>query len=244
MKRMGVIVRRLYAEELKSATNGHNGSAKGKRSRATGKLSALKKTLFKKRSVVWALRIVAVLFVLFVVAETIFQFNRLASWNTIVLARKADVDREFKRRDNLLPNLILAVSEYASYELGVVTYVANSHELKRPRSGEAAKTKMSDLLGRLSPSMLALAEQYPDLKTSGPFQTLMTEVSDTENRVAEAKKDYNKAAEVYNQYISIVPGKVFAYIFDFGPAKYMGLDEESATPVIDLKITDNNAAEG
>ncbi len=243
MKRMGTIVRRLYAEELKSDTNGRNGSAKARRPGSAGKLSSLKNSLSKKRTVVWVVRIAVILIVVAVIAETVFQFNRLASWQTVVVARKADVDREYKRRDNLLPNLILAVGEYASYEQGIVRYVADSHEPSAASTGGAAKAKTS-LLEKLSPRLVALAEQYPDLKTSGPFQTLMTEVSDTENRIAEAKKDYNKAAEVYNQYISIVPGKVFAFIFDFGPAQYMGLDEDVVAPVVDLKVSKNNDAEG
>jgi LemA protein len=193
---------------------------------------------------VWAVRIVAILAVLFVIAETVFQFNRLASWNTIVVARKADVDREYKRRQNLLPNLVLAVSQYASYEQGVFRYVADARKaLKMIRSGDVPKTRINGMLEQLLPRLVALAEQYPDLKTAGAVQDLITETTKTENRIADAKKEYNKAAEVYNQYISIVPGNLFAFVFDFNPAQYMGLNEDARMPVIDLNVTEEIAAD-
>ena len=236
---MGAIVRRLYAEELNSAPDKRNGSSKGRFSRTKRKLSDLKKALVKRRSVVWAIRIAVVLFVLFVLVETIFQFNRLTSWNTIVMARHADVDRELKRRENLIPNLVFAVSQYATYEQGVFRYVADAREtLKMIQSPTAAKTPVSTVLEKILPRLVALAEQYPDLKTSVAIQDLITEASNTENRIADAKKEYNKAAEVYNQYCTTVPGNFFAFVFDFNFVDYMGLKEDVEVPTINLKIVE------
>ncbi len=201
----------------------------------------MKKSLFAKRSVVWAIRIAVVLVVLFVVVETIFQFNRLVSWNTVVTARHADVDRELKRRENLIPNLVYAVSEYASYERGVFRYVSDAREaLQMIRSGEPARSKASSVLEQLLPRLIALAEEYPDLKATQSMQDLISEAANTENRIADAKKDYNKAAEIYNQYRTIIPGNLFALIFRFKAVPYKGLEEDVEVPTIDLKVAERD----
>jgi len=86
------------------------------------------------------------------------------------------------------------------------------------------------------PRLIALAEEYPDLKASGAMQDLIAEASNTEDRIADAKKDYNKQAEVYNQYRTIVPGNLFALIFGFEAVPYIGLDEQVKVPAIELKV--------
>jgi len=246
MRRMGAIVRRLYAEELKSAPDKRSASpAPGRWSGTRRRLSRIRKAIFRRRSVVWALRIIAILTLLFVVAETIFQFNRLTSWNTVVMARRADVDRELKRRGNLLPNLIYAVSQYATYEQGVFRYVADAREaLKMMQGPDVRKTPASTVLERILPRLVALAEQYPDLKTSAAIQDLITEASNTENRIADAKQDYNKAAEIYNQYCTTFPGNFFAVVFDFESVGYMGLEEEVEVPAMELNVVRGSAGGG
>lgn len=242
MMRIGAIVRRLYAEELKDPAADPRGRGRRSWPRTRSRLSAMKKSLFGKRSVVWAIRIAAVLVVVFVIVETIFQFNRLMSWSTIVTARCADVDRELKRRENLIPNLVYAVSEYASYERGVFRYVSDAREaLQMMRSGEAPGSKASSVLEQLLPRLIALAEEYPDLKATQSIQDLISEVANTENRIAEAKKEYNKAAEVYNQYCTMFPGNLYVFIFRLERAPYIGLDEQVEVPAIDLKVTERDA---
>ncbi len=245
MRRMAAIVRRLYAEELKFAADKPR-RADGRWPRVKRSLSGLKKVL-SRRGVVWVVRVAIVLGGLFLIVETVFQFNRLASWNTTVLAREADVDRELKRRENLLPNMVRAVSEYASYEQGVFKYVADAREaLKMIRGGDVPKTKINSMLEQLLPRLVALAEEYPELKTAGAIRDLIAETANTENRIAEAKKEYNKASEVYNQYQTIFPGNFFASVFRFDLAPYMGLDENAEAPVIDLNVAEGgaHAAEG
>ena len=233
MSRIGAIVRRLYGEELKPAANKAAGTKDERGSRMRRKLTALKNALGKRRTVVWIIRIVVVLVALFVVAESVFQFNRLVSWHTKVMARRADVDREYQRRENLIPNLILAASNYLSYEKGVVKDVSEARKvLSMIRSSAASGNMLQQALSKL----IALAEAYPDLKATQSVQDLIKEAANTEDRIAEAKKEYNKDCEVYNQYHSIFPGNVFAFIYRFKPLPYIGLEDVNV-PVIDLGIT-------
>ncbi len=233
MSRIGAIVRRLYGEELKLTANKAAGTKDERGSRMRRKLTALKNALGKRRTVVWIIRIVVVLVALFVAAESVFQFNRLVSWHTKVMARRADVDREYQRRENLIPNLILAASNYLSYEKGVVKDVSEAREvLSMIRSSTASGSMLQQALSKL----IALAEAYPDLKATQSVQDLIKETANTEDRIAEAKKEYNKDCEVYNQYLSVFPGNIFAFVYRYELLPYMGLEDVNV-PVIDLDIT-------
>ena len=240
MSRIGAIVRRLYGEELKPATNNPGGTMDERVSKKKKrKLTAFKKVLSNRRTVVWIIRVAVVLVALVVLAEGVFQFNRLTSWNVVVEARRADLDRELQRRENLIPNLVYAVSKYAAYEQGVFKYVSDAREtLKTIRSSATSRTKAGNELEKALSRLVALAEQYPDLKATQSIQDLIKEAANTENRIAEAKEKYNKACEVYNQYRTIFPGNVFAFIYRFGPLPFIGVEEGLKVPVIDLKITE------
>lgn len=241
MGRIGAIVRRLYAEQLGAelGSSSSTGGRKVPKGFVSRRLSRMREALTKRRTILWAVRIAVVLAVLAVLAETVFQFNKLTSSYTVVLARRADVDRELKRRENLIPNLVYAVSEYASYEQGVFRYVSDAREaLKSIRSASPA----GGMLEKLLPRLIALAEQYPDLKASGAMQDLIAETSNTEDRISDVKRDFNKAAELYNQYRTMVPGNLFALIFGFDAASYIGLDEDVDVPAINLAITAQPAA--
>jgi len=242
MSRIGAIVRRLYGEELKPAASKAVGTMDERSSRMRRKVTALKNALGKQRIAIWTIRIVVVLVALFVVAESVYQYNLLASWQTKTMARRADVDREFQRRENLIPNLVYAVSKYAAYEQGVFKYVSDARDaLKTIRSSETSGIQASSLLEKTLSRLVALAEEYPDLKATQSIQDLIKEAANTEDRIAEAKKEYNAACEIFNQYQSIFPGNVFAFIYRFKCAPYIGLEEDVDVPVIDLDMTETEA---
>ena len=242
MSRIGAVVKRLYGDQVKPAYNNSGADMDVKPSRRQKKLTKLREALGNRRTRIWTIRVIVILFVLLIVAESIFQFNRFAAWQTKVTARRADVEREFQRRENLIPNLVYAVSKYAAYEQGVFKYVSDAREaLKMIRSSEASETQASNLLEKTLSKLVALAEEYPDLKATQSVQDLIKEVSNTEDRIADAKKEYNKECEVYNQYETTFPGNVFAFIFRFKPLPYIGLEEEVDVPVIDLVMTETEA---
>jgi LemA protein len=155
------------------------------------------------------------------------------------LARRADVEREYQRRENLIPNLVFAVSKYATYEQGVFNDISEARsELMKIQNSGLSQGQMSSLLEKALSRVVAWAEQYPDLKATQSVQDLIFEAGNTEDRVADAKKEYNAACEIYNQYESVFPGNMFAYIYGFKPIEYIGLKEEEVDiPVIDLNIT-------
>jgi LemA protein len=242
MSRIGAVVRKLYGEELAPAANMKAVGAADERPPSKSKrrkLTAFKNALGNRRTVIWVIRIAVILVVLFILAEGVFQYNRLTSWEVVVTARRADFERELQRRENLIPNLVFAVSKYAAYEQGVFKYVSDARDaLKTIRSPETPRTQANSVLEKTLSRLIALAEQYPDLKATQSIQDLIAEAANTENRIADAKQKYNKACEVYSQYRTIFPGNVFAFIYRFGPLPYIGLEEELKVPVIDLDITE------
>ena len=237
MSRIGAIVRRLYGEELKPAANKAAGTRDERGSRMRRKLTALKNALGKRRTLIWTIRVIVVLFALLIVAESVFQFNRFAAWQTKVMSRQADVEREYQRRENLIPNLVFAVSKYATYEKGVFKDISDARsELMKIQNSEISQSQVNSLLEKALSRLVAWAEEYPDLKATQSVQDLIKEASNTEDRIADAKKEYNKECEVYNQYLSVFPGNVFAFIYRFKPLPYIGLEDVNV-PVIDLDIT-------
>ncbi|UCG59396.1 MAG: LemA family protein [Phycisphaerales bacterium] len=240
MSRIGVIVRRLYGEDLKPS--GHVNEAgtamNANPSRRKAKFAALKKTLGSQRTAFWAIKIAVILLVLFMIAEAFFQFNRFAAWQTKVMARQADVEREYQRRENLIPNLVYAVSRYAVYEQDVFKHVSDVRaELMKIQNSEIPQSQIGSLMEKTLSRLVAWAEQYPDLKATQSVQDLIKEAANTEDRIAEAKKEYNKDCEIYNQYLSVFPGNVFAFVYRFKTIPYMGLEDVNV-PVIDLDMTE------
>lgn len=243
MSRIGNVVKRLYAEELKPAVAGRTGTASKTAGPKQDKIRNIKKALGSRRTAVWCVRIVIALAVLVVIAEAVFQYNRLNSWRTVAWARRADVDFELQRRQNLIPNVVSLVSKYAAYEQEVFKYVSDAREtLKMLRSSQTAGVSTGNVLEHTLSKLVALAEQYPDLKATQSVQDLIKEAANTENRIADAKEKYNKAGEIYNQYITIFPGNVFAFIYRHNAIEYIGLTENVEVPVIDLNISRQGAS--
>lgn len=237
MSRIGAVVKRLYGDQVKPTYNNSGADMDVKPSRRQKKLTKFRKALGNRRTLIWTIRVIMILFALLIAAESIFQFNRFAAWQTKVMSRQADVEREYQRRENLIPNLVFAVSKYATYEKGVFKDIADARsELMKIQKSEISQNQINSLLEKALSRLVAWAEEYPDLKATQSVQDLIKEASNTEDRIADAKKEYNKECELYNQYLSVFPGNVFAFIYRFKPLPYVGLEDVNV-PVIDLDIT-------
>jgi LemA protein len=240
MSRIGAIVTRLYSADIRPSVNVNKAEAvmNARPTRKEGKLAAFKKALGGRRTVVWAIRIVVVLVVLFLITACIVQFNRFARWHTMVEARWAGVDRELQRRENLIPNLVSAVGRYAAYEQGVFKYVSEVRsELKKIKSSGGLPDQINSMLEKTLSGLVALAEAYPDLKATNSVEDLIKEAANTEDRIADAKKEYNKACESYNRCLIVIPGKLLSNIYGFKASSYIGLGEDVEVPVMDLDMT-------
>jgi LemA protein len=138
-------------------------------------------------------------------------------------ARWADVQNEYQRRADLVPNLVNTVKGYAKQESSVLVGVAEARakatsiqvsadDLKDPAKIQqfgAAQGQLSAALGRL----LSVTENYPDLKSNANFLALQSQLEGTENRITIARRDYNASVQQYNTLIRTFPNSIGAKVF-------------------------------
>ncbi len=171
----------------------------------------------------WIWIIVAVIIVLYVFG----MYNGFVSTGETVDGQWANVETQYQRRVDLIPNLVETVKGYADHEEGVFTEITKlrSQWQTAPNvEGKVAAAK--GLEGALS-KLLLVAEKYPDLKASANFLALQDELAGTENKVAVERKRFNDYTRDYNKKIKKIPGKWFAALFGFEEKEYFEAEEGS-----------------
>lgn len=171
--------------------------------------------------------LIALVVVLLLVGGTVSGYNRLIVLSEGVNNQWAEVENQLQRRYDLIPNLVETVKGYAAHEKAIFEEVANARaKLIGARTVEervAAAQGMETALARL----LAIAENYPQLKADAHFTKLMDELSGTENRLAVARMRYNDVVKQYNQTIKQFPTVVLARLFGFSEKTYFQIDEKA-----------------
>ena len=122
------------------------------------------------------------------------SYNTFVSQEEAIKAQWAQVENQLQRRNDLIPNLVETVKGYAAHEEGVYKEIADARSrllsAKSPEETISAANQQTSALGRL----LAISENYPQLKANEQFNRLMDELSGTENRIAVERMRYNKAS--------------------------------------------------
>ena len=150
-------------------------------------------------------------------------YNTIPTQEEEAKAKWADVQNNYQRRADLIPNLVATVQGYAKQEKDVLTAVvearakATSVRIDASQLDDPAKLKqfqdaqnqLSGALGRL----LAVSENYPQLKSNQNFLALQSQLEGTENRIAVARRDYIEAVRVYNTTLKTFPGVLWASTF-------------------------------
>ena len=154
--------------------------------------------------------IILALIALVVFGQYVTVRNTLVSKNEAVKSAWSEVDVNLQRRADLIPNLVETVKAYAKQEQTVFGDIANARSAllsaRSPSEKIAANNQLDGALGRL----LAIAENYPQLKSNENFLRLQDELAGTENRIAVARKRYNDGLQDYNTYVQQFPASVFA----------------------------------
>lgn len=168
--------------------------------------------------------VVAVLAVA-LVGYTIKSYNGLVTLKQEVTQKESDIQTTLQRRADLIPNLVNTVKGYASHEESIMKEVSDARAalVGANNTGDqlAANEQMTSALNRL----LAIAENYPDLKANTNFIQLQDELSGTENRITQARRAYNDAVKTYNTKIQRFPTSLIAGIFNFEAFDYFQANE-------------------
>jgi len=156
--------------------------------------------------------VVGALVLLGVVAASMYvgARNEIVRKNEAVNSAWSQVDVVLQRRADLIPNLVETVKGYAAQEQKVFGDIANARAAllgaRTPADRIAANGQLDGALGRL----LAIVENYPQLKSNENFLRLQDELAGTENRIAVERRRYNETVQDYNTYIGLFPNNIFA----------------------------------
>jgi LemA protein len=156
----------------------------------------------------------------------IFGSGLMRAYNGLVTEREsvdkswAQVENVLQRRGDLIPNLVETVKGYAAHEKEVFEKVADARGrlagATTPQEASAANAGLTSALGRL----LAISENYPDLKANENFIRLQDELAGSENRIATERMRYNETVRVYNTHIKSFPANLIAGFFGFNAKDY------------------------
>lgn len=138
------------------------------------------------------------------------QYNGLIRKKVAVDEAFAQIEVQLQRRNDLIPNLVETVKGYASHEQETFDKVVKARAASTAAHGVADVSAADGALTQALRGLLAVAENYPDLKASTNFLALQEELSATENKVGFARQYYNDAVRTLNTAIEVIPGKFFA----------------------------------
>lgn len=186
-----------------------------------------------------------ILIVVLVVAFMLFawfrgSYNSMVSRHEAVQAQMGNVENQYQRRVDLIPNLVNTVKGYATHEQetleGVVEARAKASQTNIDINDAESMAKYMQAQGELSSALsrlLAISESYPDLKANQNFLDLQTQLEGTENRISVERRNYNEEARNYNTYIRMFPRNIVAGMFGFDKVSYFEAQEGAQTaPVV------------
>lgn len=172
--------------------------------------------------------------VLLVIMWAAISYNGLVGLRSQVQNGWSQIDVQLKRRHDLIPNLVESVKGYAGHEKSTLENVIKARNQATAATGIAAQAKaegeLSTALGRL----MAIVEQYPDLKANQNFLSLQEELTSTENKVSFSRQFYNDSVMEYNTRIQSVPSNIIADLFKFQKADFFAVEgaEDRSVPKV------------
>ncbi|MBR4464548.1 MAG: LemA family protein [Treponema sp.] len=171
-------------------------------------------------------------------------YNGMISRDEAVQSSWAQVQNQYQRRMDLIPNLVSTVKGYASHEEGLLTEIAEA----RAKAGGVVKVdsemldnpdqfkkyqQAQDALGASLQRLLVVSENYPELKANQNFLAMQDELAGTENRISTERKRYNEAVKDYNQFIREFPRSIIANMNGFRVKAYFEAAEAAqSAPVV------------
>jgi len=154
----------------------------------------------------------------------IFAFNDLVKLKNRAKESWADIDVQLKRRYDLIPNLVETVKGYASHEREVFEKVIEARSRAMGAKTIKEKGEAENFLSSTLKSLLAVVENYPELKTSQNFLELQRELRDTEDKIQAARRFYNSNVRDLNIKVESFPSNIIASSFGFGKMELFELE--------------------
>ncbi len=187
-----------------------------------------------------AIGAVVLLAVGILVAWGVSSYNNMVSLDQEVIKQWSQVENQYQRRADLIPNLVNTVKGYADFEKEVLTKVTEARArvsqfnitpevLNDPQAFAKFQSLQGELSGALS-RLLVTVENYPQLKANENFLQLQAQLEGTENRISVERKKFNEVVQSYNTTIKRFPASMLAGMFGFGEKQYFKAIQGADTP--------------
>ena len=188
--------------------------------------------------------LMAAVVVVFTNTSCIKTYNELVEAEESVTTEWANVESQYQRRLDLIPNLVSTVKGYAKHESATLTAVVDARTKatqitidadnltpEKLQAYQEAQGEVASALGRL----MAITENYPDLKANQNFMNLQEQFEGTENRIQVARQKFNTTAQAYNTKVRRFPTSIIAWFFNFDKKSYFEADASAKNaPIVEF----------
>src|SRR3989338_6259285 len=182
----------------------------------------------KKQTLLTTRNIAIIIILLAIILPVLWlwgTYNDLITKDQKVEAQWANVESQYQRRMDLIPNLVSSVQGYLRYERELLTQITELRSRWLSSSNQADKIQYGTALDSAIGRLLVVVENYPDLKANTAVTQLMDELAGTENRIAVERQRYNDAVRDYNTAIRRFPANIVASSFGFEKKLYFSADQ-------------------
>ena len=172
--------------------------------------------------------ILLIIILLVVIVAIIAMYNGLVQAKLKTENAWSQIDVQLQRRFDLIPNLVEAVKGYMKHEEEVLTKVTELRTSWASASSVSEKAELDNQLSGTLKTIMAVSENYPDLKANQNFTQLQEELRSTENKISYSRQFYNDSVTMYNTKLQVFPTNIIAGIFNFSAADLFKTSTEEA----------------
>lgn len=178
--------------------------------------------------------ILAIVVVIAIVIIVIY--NNLVTLRQRVQNAWSQIDVQLQRRFDLIPNLVETVKGYITHEKETLTKVTDLRSAWSNAQSVEDKLNLENELSSTLKTIMAVAENYPNLKADQSFNNLQNELSDTEDKISYSRQFYNDTVTIYNTKLETFPSNLIASIFGFKASTLFNVDNEEAKKAVNVKF--------
>ena len=172
--------------------------------------------------------IILILVILALIIAFIAIYNGLVSSRAKVDNAWSQIDVQLQRRFDLIPNFVETVKGYAAHESQTLEKIAQLRTAWANAKTVSEKAELDNQLSGALKTIMAVSENYPDLKANQNFSDLSNELKNTENKIAFSRQFYNDTVTMYNQKLLMFPSNIIANMFNFTPRDLFKIDNAEA----------------
>jgi len=178
----------------------------------------------------------------FIAVLVVFVVMAIGIYNGLVQLRVradnawSDIDVQLKRRHDLVPNLVETVKGYATHERGTFENVARYRSAAMAATSAADRAQAEGMLTQALRGLLAVAENYPELKANAQFQSLQQSLSELEDALQNSRRYYNAVVRDLNTRIQTVPSNIIAGMFNFKLREFFEIEDAAERAVPSVKF--------